>query len=199
MTRGRVNIIKKQKRLVIILTVICLLIVVNGICYQSVWGKSYQEENYQGVLEIAQWEPDEEHSEAIPELTPEPTPTPNVGNGSNNPIVSAPTPKPIPTPTMELIPTIVPAPTETVASNHDDDLSSDQGTDNQGTDNQGAEDQVTDNQGIDNQGIDNQVTGNQNEQITRVKVVPVNMGRMFLVSIIAMVGLKLILFVGKRR
>ena len=185
MTRGRVNIIKKQKQLVIISTVICLLIVANSICYRSVWGKSYQEENYQGVLEIAQWEPDEEHSEAIPE----PTQTPKVGDGSNNPVVSAPTPKPIPTPTMELVPTIVPVPTETIASNPDDDLSSDQGTDNQG-----AEDQVTD-----NQGIDSQVTGDQNEQITGVKVVPVNMGRMFLVGIIVMVGLKLILFVVKRR
>ena len=175
---------KMNKQRLSIVT-ICLLVIVNSICYQSVWGKSYQEERYKGVLEVAQWEPDEEHSEAIPE----PTPTPNVGDGSNNPIVSAPTPKPIPSPTMELVPTIVPAPTETVASNLDDDLSS-----NQGTDNQGAEDQVTD-----NQGIDNQVTSNQNEQIMRVKVVPVNMGRMFLVSIIATVGLKLILFVGKRR
>ena len=143
-----------KQRLSIVM--ICLLVVVNSICYQSVWGKSYQEENYQGVLEVAQWEPGEEHSEAIPELTPEPTPTPNVGNGSNNPIVSAPTPKPIPTPTTELVPTIVPAPTETTVIN-------------------------------------------QNEQITGVKVVPVNMGRTFLVSIIAMVGLKLILFVGKRQ
>ena len=175
---------KMNKQRLSIVT-ICLLVIVNGICCQSVWGKSYQ-----GVLEVAQWEPDEEHSEAIPE----PTPTPNVGNGSNNPIISAPTPKPIPTPTTELVPTIVPAPTETVAINPDDDLSSDQGTDSQGADNQ-----VTDNQGIDNQGIDNQGTSNQNEQITGVKVVPVNMGRMFLVSIIAMVGLKLILFVGKRR
>ena len=95
MTRGRVNIIKKQKQLIIILTVICLLIVANGI-----------------------------------------------------PVMSAPTPKPIPRPTMELVPTIVPAPTEMIASN-------------------------------------------QNKQITGVKVVPVNMGRMFLVSIIVMVGLKL--------
>jgi len=185
MTRGSVNIIKKQKRLVIILTAICFLIIANSIYYQSIWGKSYQEESYQDVLEVAQWEPDEEYSET----TPEPTPTPNVENGSNNPVVSAPTPKPIPTPTMELVPTIVPAPTETIASNPDDDLSSDQGTDNQG-----AEDQVTD-----NQGIDSQVTGNQNEQITGVKVVPVNMGRTFLVGIIVMVGLKLILFVVKRR
>ena len=167
------------------IVMICLLVIVNGICYQSVWGKSYQEERYKGVLEVAQWEPDEEHSEVIPE----PTPTPDVGDGSNNPVVSAPTPKPIPTPTTELVPTIVPAPTETVAINLDDDLSSDQGKDSQG-----ADDQVTD-----NKGIDSQVTGNQNEQITGVKVVPVNMGRTFLVGIIVMVGLKLILFVVKRR
>ena len=173
------EVLIKINKLGPIITTICLLVIANGICCQSVWGKSYQEENYQGVLEVAQWEPDEEHSET----TPEPTPTPNVENESNNP-VEAPTPKPIPTPTTELVPTIVPAPTETIAINPDDDLSSNQGTDNQG---------------IDNQGTDNQVISNQNEQITGVKVVPVNMGRMFLVSIIAMVGLKLILFVGKRR
>ena len=157
MTRGRINTIKKKRQLGLVVAMTCLLAITNGIYYQSVWGKDYQE-----VLEVAQWEPDEEHGES--------TPTPNIGASQDAPVVSVPTPKPIPTPTMELVPTIVPTPSETTAINPNDDLSS-------------------------NQGTDNQVINNQNEQITGVEVVPVNMEQTFFVAIIAMVGSKLILFI----
>ena len=142
-----------------IIVTICFLVIANGICYQSVWGAGDNK-----VLEVAQWEPDEEHGES--------TPTPTIGASQDAPVVSAPTPKPIPTPTMELVPTTVPTPSDITAINPNDDLSSNQGTDNQDA--------------------DKQVINNQNEQITGVEVVPVNMEQPFFVAIIAMVGLKLI-------
>ena len=149
----------KMNKQRLIITMICFLAIANGICYQNIWGAGDNK-----VLEVAQWEPDEEHRES--------TPTPTIGISQDAPVVSAPTPKPIPTPTMELVPTIVPAPSETTVVNSDDDLSSNQGTDNQGA--------------------DKQVISIQNEQVTGVKVVPVDMGQTFFVAIIAMVGLKLI-------